>query len=44
MKPTYISSNLDLNELSEQFDARISSRLSQMCVCIHLDGADRRIC
>jgi len=44
MKPTYISSNLDLNELSEQFDARISSRLSQMCICIHLDGSDRRIC
>lgn len=43
MKSTYISSNLNLNELSEQFDARISSRLSQMCICIHLDGADRRI-
>lgn len=43
MKLIYITSNLDLSELSSKFDERIASRLFQMCETIRLEGKDKRI-
>ena len=42
MLPTYISSNKDIKQLGQTFDARIASRL-QMAMIIEMKGADRRI-
>lgn len=39
---TIITSNHDLNSLSEKLDARISSRIEGMCNVIQLTGKDRR--
>lgn len=41
MLPTYISSNKNIEQLGQTFDARIASRL-QTAVVIEIKGADRR--
>lgn len=41
--PTVITSNLSLNQIAEQIDDRIASRITEMGPVIHLDGADRRL-
>jgi DNA replication protein DnaC/primosomal protein DnaI len=43
LKLTYISSNLDLGELSTSFHQRIASRIAGMCEVVHLIGKDRRM-
>lgn len=41
-KPTFITTNKNVEELGKSFDARIASRLQQACEVIHLTGQDRR--
>ena len=41
--PTFITTNLSLNQIRERFFERISSRILGMCVPIELTGSDRRI-
>jgi len=43
MKQTIITSNLDLQKLSELIDDRISSRIVEMGVVVNLTGPDRRV-
>ena len=43
MKRTIITSNLNLKEIADKLDDRISSRIAGMCDCITLKGADRRL-
>ena len=43
LKQTYITSNLNLNELSKRLDDRITSRIAGMCKVIHMPGKDRRL-
>jgi DNA replication protein DnaC len=43
MKQTIITSNLNLTQISESIDDRISSRIIGMGKVIHLEGKDRRI-
>lgn len=40
---TVITSNFSLNQLDEQVDPRVSSRIAGMCKVIKLNGKDRRI-
>lgn len=42
MKQTIITSNLTLDEIAQQIDGRISSRILEMGSAIKLDGSDRR--
>lgn len=42
-KPTFITTNLSLNQLRERFLERISSRILGMCVPLEIKGIDRRI-
>lgn len=41
-KPTFITTNLSMNELSAKYGERITSRLKEMCAILELKGADRR--
>mgnify|MGYP001583741503 FL=1 len=41
-KPTIITSNLDIKEISERFDDRIASRIISLCPVITLDNKDYR--
>ena len=41
--PTVITSNFSLQQIAEQIDIRISSRIAGMCKLIKLTGMDRRI-
>jgi DNA replication protein DnaC len=43
MKRTVISSNLNLNEIADRLDDRISSRIAGMCEIIKMEGKDRRL-
>jgi DNA replication protein DnaC len=43
MKPTIITSNLSLQQISETIDERISSRICEMGVATELTGKDRRL-
>jgi len=43
MKITYISSNLDLQQLSDMGYQRIASRIGHMCEVISVSGKNRRI-
>lgn len=43
MKRTIISSNLNLNEIADRLDDRISSRIAGMCEIIKMGGKDRRL-
>ena len=43
MKKTIITSNLNLNELSDKLGDRIASRIAGMCKTIEIKGKDRRI-
>jgi len=43
MLPTIFTSNLSLDELSEKFGERITSRIAGMCDVVELSGVDRRI-
>jgi DNA replication protein DnaC len=40
---TVISSNLSLDQLADQLDDRIASRISEMCKIVKIAGSDRRI-
>src|SRR3990167_9483378 len=40
--PTVITSNFSLQQIAEQIDIRISSRIAGMCKLIKLTGMDRR--
>lgn len=42
-RQTIITSNKNLQEISQAFDARIASRLNAMCRVIELTGEDRRL-
>jgi DNA replication protein DnaC len=42
MLPTIITSNFDLNEIDEQIDPRVSSRISGMCEVLQIISKDRR--
>ena len=41
-KPTFITTNKNVEELGKSFDPRIASRLQQACEIVHLTGEDRR--
>ncbi len=41
-KPTFISTNLSLNELNQKYGERITSRLKEMCAIIEIKGSDKR--
>lgn len=43
MLPTFIASNLSLQELAEKSGDRIASRIAEMCQVIKMDGNDKRI-
>ena len=43
MKKTYVTSNLTLNQISNQLDDRISSRIAGMTNTIRMQGKDRRL-
>lgn len=43
IKRTIISSNLNLNQIAERIDDRISSRIAGMCEIIQMTGGDRRL-
>ena len=43
MLPIVITSNFSLEEIAEQIDSRISSRIAGMCKSIKLSGKDRRL-
>ncbi len=43
MLPTIITSNFTLEEIAEQIDVRISSRIIGLCKTIKLSGKDRRL-
>lgn len=43
MRPTIITSNLSVDEISEKVGDRIASRIAGMCKVIELKGKDRRI-
>lgn len=40
--PTFISTNLSLNELTQKYGERVTSRLKEMCVILELKGNDKR--
>jgi len=40
---TYITSNLNLNEIENTFGQRIASRINGMCDIVNFDGIDRRL-
>ncbi len=41
--PTLITSNLSLDEIAEQLDDRIASRIAGFCKVVHLITGDRRL-
>ncbi len=41
-KPTFITTNLSMNELSAKYGERISSRLKEMCAILEIKGSDKR--
>lgn len=41
--PTFISTNLTINQIRERFSERISSRILSICVPIEVTGNDRRL-
>jgi len=41
-KPTFITTNKNIEELGRSFDQRVASRLQEACEIIHLTGEDRR--
>lgn len=41
-KPIFITTNKSVEELGKSFDARIASRLQEICTIIQLSGKDRR--
>ena len=43
LKKTYVTSNLTLNQISNQLDDRISSRIAGMTNTIRMAGKDRRL-
>lgn len=43
MKPTIITSNFALEDLSDRVGERIASRIGEMCEIFELDGKDRRL-
>jgi DNA replication protein DnaC len=40
--PTFISTNLNMNELKEKYGERIVSRLKEMCIPLTIKGEDKR--
>lgn len=42
MRPTFVTSNRSIEDLSQTFDERIASRLQESCIIIHTQGKDRR--
>jgi len=42
-KPTFITSNLSLEEVATKIDSRIVSRIEGMCNVVELTGTDKRI-
>jgi len=42
-KPTFITSNKNIEQLSATFDERIASRIQQICKTIQCKGKDRRL-
>ena len=43
MKATFLTTNKSLEKLSQSFDSRIASRITQGCEIIKLTGEDRRM-
>lgn len=43
LKRTIITSNLNLQQLSQRLDDRIVSRIAGMCKVVHMPGMDRRL-
>lgn len=43
MLPTYITSNKTLDQLNEEIDSRVASRIAGMCEIVKLSGGDRRV-
>lgn len=41
-RPTFVTTNLDANEIEDYYDARIRNRLKQMCNAIIFKGPSRR--
>lgn len=41
-KPTFITTNLNFNEIGEKYGERFVSRLKEMCIPMQIDGQDRR--
>lgn len=41
--PTFITTNLSLDQIKERFYERVSSRILGMCVPIEMNGVDRRL-
>ncbi|MEN0060319.1 MAG: ATP-binding protein, partial [Bdellovibrio sp.] len=40
--PTFISTNLSLNELTQKYGERVTSRLKEMCAILEIKGSDKR--
>jgi DNA replication protein DnaC len=43
MRPTIITSNLSIEEIAEEIEDRIASRIAEMCKIIRMEGKDRRV-
>jgi DNA replication protein DnaC len=41
-RPTFVTTNQNVEQLAKSFDERVASRLQQACEVIHLTGEDRR--
>ena len=42
-KPTWLTTNKSIEQLGVSFDARLASRLQQICEVLHLTGEDKRV-
>lgn len=42
-RPTYLTTNFSFEQLDEQFDSRISSRIAGMCEVVAMRGRDQRL-
>lgn len=41
--PTFVTTNLNMNELKEKYGERVVSRLKEMCVPLTIKGSDKRV-
>lgn len=43
MKKTFITSNMSLGQIAENYDDRLASRIAEMCKVFKMNGEDRRV-